>query len=274
MPPASSSWISKPIDSLPISQKCRQHKNLHKLRGPYLFKRQMNQAPVIFTAQEAEFLATFLSPSGRTFQRHLTSALSNEEAERDMTNTPIAALEVKVEWTSGWLPRMPIFKSSRPSSRPKALLIQSISRSSRSKYKYNNTRIRHTRAEDSWIPMWNRIWSWTWSMKAQLSFRLHRILESEVKYTKLLCRWQLNQKHRREMKSNINGYWTRANCHTTEAWVLKEQQKRGLPSCQINSCASQRSSKHSCSTPRQRQARMMSYSLILIYYQIWIIWTS
>jgi len=185
-----------------------------------------------------------------------------------MTNTPIAALEVKVEWTSGWLPRMPISKSSRPSSRLRALLMQSTSRSNRSKYKYNNTRIRHTRAKDSWIAMWNRIWSWTWSMKAQLSFRLRRILVSgaieqqKTNEIKLLCRWQPNQKHRRERKSNINGYWTRANYPTTEAWALKEQQKRGLPSCQINSCASQRSSKHSCSTQRQPQARTTSCFLI------------
>lgn len=215
MPQASSSWISKPIDSLPTCQQCLQHKNLHKLRGPYWFKRQMNQALVISIAQEAEFSATSPSPSGRTFRRHLTSAPSTEEAERDMTNTPIAALEVKVEWISGWLPRMLISKSSRPSSRLRALLRQSTSRSNRSKYKYNNTRIRHTRAKDSWMAMWNRIWSWTWSMKVQLSFRLHRILGSGAKWIKLLRRWQLNQKHLKERKSNINGYWTRANCRTT-----------------------------------------------------------
>lgn len=170
-----------------------------------------------------------------------------------MTNTPIAALEVKAEWISGWLPRMPISKSSHPSSRLRTLLIQSISKSNRLKYKYNNTRIHHTRAKDSWIAIWNRIWSWTLSMKAQLSFRLHRTLGSEDKLinnNKLLGSWQLTLKHRRERKSNINGYWTRGNYRTIETEELKEQQRRGLPSYPINSCASRRSSRHSCSTQR------------------------
>ena len=175
MPQASSSWSSKRTESPPTCQKCLQQKNLRKLRGRYLFNSQMNQALVIYIAQEAEFLATSPSPSARTCRRRLTSAPSTEEAERDMTNTPIAALGVKVEWISGWLPRTPISKSSRRSSRLRALPRQSTSRSNHSKYKYSNTRIRHTRAKDSWMATWNRIWSWTWSMKAQRSFSPHHI---------------------------------------------------------------------------------------------------